>query len=81
MIDKTTPRRQANHGRRQTQPLPPPWWSDARSGTMCVLVTSRAMKGTLGLFYLVWGGEFYNTFDQCTEIDFLPTRGNVEHGF
>jgi hypothetical protein len=35
----------------------------------------------LGLFYFVRGGEFYNTFDQGTEIDFLPARGNVEHGF
>jgi hypothetical protein len=24
----------------------------------------------LGLFYFVRGGKFYNTFDQCTEIDF-----------
>jgi hypothetical protein len=27
------------------------------------------------------GGEFYNTFDQCTEFDFLPTRVDVVHGF
>ena len=48
---------------------------------MRVLVTSWATQGMLGLFYFVRGGEFYNTFDQCTEIDFLPARGDVEHGF
>jgi hypothetical protein len=35
----------------------------------------------VGLFYFVRGGEFNNTFDQCTEINFLPARGDVEHGF
>jgi hypothetical protein len=46
-----------------------------------MLLTSRAAQGMLGLFYFVRGCEFYNTFDQCTEIDFLPARGDVEHGF
>jgi hypothetical protein len=79
--DTTTSKRQANHKQRRPQPLPPPWWFDARSGAMCVLVTLCATQGMLCLFYFVRGGEFYNTFYQCTEIDFLPTRGDVEHGF
>jgi hypothetical protein len=57
-----------------------PWWSVARSGAMRVIFTSWATPGTLGLFYFARGGEFYNTFDQCTLKRIFANMGYVRHG-
>ncbi len=57
-----------------------PWWSVPRSGAMRVIFTSWATPGMLGLFYFARGGEFYNTFDQCTLKQIFANMGYIRHG-